>query len=348
MESMESSFADKENGGLMERNLIPHLTTLASEHLNFSHTTKVGGGIDLSGTGWTIAGMTAKLAGLPFNLGGLENQETSTFLPGAVTLTDILAYAGYRQLFIFGSDKRFAGRDALLETHGNVEIHDIAWYKAHGLLPEDYLVFWGFEDEKLFRFARSELQQLGNGEEPFLFGLLTVDTHMPDGYQCALCPDTEDMPLKNAILCSDAQVFDFIDWCKTQAWYEDTVFVILGDHLFMATSDTNPFESDEYITSHRLKDELEGMGNNPRRWIDIFINAVPEAAVQTYTDRAFSAFDLFPTILAALGCTIPGDRLGFGVNLFSGEQTLCERYPEEYINAELMTRNKQYEALEHR
>ena len=33
------------------------------------------------------------------------------------------------KLFIFGSDKHFAGRDSLLENHGNVEIHDINWYK---------------------------------------------------------------------------------------------------------------------------------------------------------------------------------------------------------------------------
>lgn len=48
MESMESSFADKENGGLMNENLIPYLTKIASENVNFSSSQKLGGGDRLS------------------------------------------------------------------------------------------------------------------------------------------------------------------------------------------------------------------------------------------------------------------------------------------------------------
>ena len=50
-ESMESSYADEENGGLLQENLIPNLTNLASGNVNFSSTEKLGGGIDLAGTG---------------------------------------------------------------------------------------------------------------------------------------------------------------------------------------------------------------------------------------------------------------------------------------------------------
>ena len=347
MESMESSFADNENGGILEKNLIPNLTGLANENINFSNTDKIGGGIDLSGTGWTIAAMTSKFAGLPFNLLGAENRNHTYFLPGAITLTDILDKNGYKQLFIFGSDKHFAGRDALLETHGNVEVHDIDWYKKNDMLANDYSVFWGFEDEKLFNFAKYELNNLGNSKNPFMFGLLTVDTHMPTGYQCEACPSSEDMPLKNSILCSDILVSSFIDWCKTQPWYDNTVIVVMGDHLFMATEDTSPFGNNDYLTAHRLKTELDGMDNTPRRWIDIFINSPLQDNENNFIkNRKFSSFDMFPTILASIGSKIEGDKLGFGVNLFSGEKTLCERFSEEYINSEIMARNKQYEYME--
>jgi phosphoglycerol transferase len=56
---------------------------------------------------------------------------------------------------------------------------------------------------------------------------------------------------------------------------------------------------------------------------------------------------MFPTILSAMGCTIKGDRLGFGVNLFGTEKTLCEKYSEEYINTKLMERNRQYEEMDY-
>lgn len=347
LESIESSFTDKENGGLMDKNLIPNLTTIANNNINFSFTDKTGGGIDLSGTGWTIAAMTAKFSGLPFNLMGLENGNRVKFLPNAITLTDILHENGYNQLFLFGSDKTFAGRDALLENHGNVEIHDTVWYKKAGLLPENYFVFWGFEDLRIYEFAKMELNKLSAATEPFMLGLLTVDTHMPDGYKCSNCPDTEDMPLKNAILCADSQISDFLKWCKEQIWYEDTVIAIMGDHIFMATKDTNPFPNNKYLVNNRTKSDSNYMMDNPRKWIDIFINVDPQIYEKSnIKNRKFSSYDMFPTILAAMNCEINDNRLGFGVNLFSDEKTLCERYSEEYINEKTMERNIQYLSLE--
>lgn len=339
LESMESSFADTAHGGYFEKNLIPQLTNLAEEQLNFSHTEKIGGGTDLAGSGWTVAAMLSKLSGLPFNLVNRQAGTQNSFLPAAVTLNDILAYNGYRQLFIFGSDKHFEGRDALLETHGNVEIHDINWYKDHKLLPKNYRVFWGFEDQKLYAFAKTELEQLGNDTRPFMFGILTVDTHMPKGYRCERCPNTEDMQLKNVIRCADAQVGEFIDWCKVQPWFDDTMIVITGDHRFMATKKTSPFKN-------TALSDIASVGS--RRWLNVFINAQGADGLDASItkNRNFASVDMFPTILAAMGCTIPDNRLGFGVNLFSGEKTLCERYSEEYLNQELMKRNIQYEALE--
>ena len=346
MESMESSFSDTKNFGLMEKNLIPNLTKLAEENINFSNTDKIGGGTDLSGTGWTVAAMLSKFSGLPYNLRGAANPDIKKFLPGAVTLTDILSWNGYTQRFVFGSDKHFASRDILLETHGNVEIHDIYWYKKNNLLPQDYSVFWGFEDKKLYEFAKTELSSLADENAPFFLGLLTTDTHMPQGFLCEDCPTSEDMQLKNAILCADRQVSDFIDWCKAQIWYEDTVIVIMGDHLFMASEDTNPFGGEKYLTAHRLKSDLEGMDDNPRRWIDVFINASVSFDENVLKNRKFSSFDMFPTIFAALGCDIKENKLGFGMNLFSGEKTLCERFSEDFINSKIMERNIQYETME--
>lgn len=46
LESMESSFADKAAGGMMDSNLIPNLTKLANDNISFSHSLKdIGGGV---------------------------------------------------------------------------------------------------------------------------------------------------------------------------------------------------------------------------------------------------------------------------------------------------------------
>jgi len=89
-------------------------------------------------------------------------------------------------------------------------------------------------------------------------------------------------------------------------------------------------------------------GKAPRRWLNIFINSSIHYN-KTFTDnREFTSFDMFPTILASMGCKINGDRLGLGVNLFSGMKTLIERYDEETLNRELMTNNTVYALLEGR
>ena len=49
----------------------------------------------------------------------------------------------------------------------------------------------------------------------------------------------------------------------------------------------------------------------------------------------FTTLDMFPSTLAALGVKIDGERLGLGVNLFSDEQTLAEKYGYEYMFDEL-------------
>jgi phosphoglycerol transferase len=57
----------------------------------------------------------------------------------------------------------------------------------------------------------------------------------------------------------------------------------------------------------------------------------------------FCAEDLFPTTLAAIGCTIPGDRLGLGVNLFSQTKTLTERLGFTKFNDLLAQSSEYYE-----
>ena len=52
-------------------------------------------------------------------------------------------------------------------------------------------------------------------------------------------------------------------------------------------------------------------------------------------NRDYCGVDLFPTTLAALGCTIEGDRLGLGVNLFSDLPTLAEEMGFDRFNTEL-------------
>ena len=88
----------------------------------------------------------------------------SEFLPGVINLGDILEENGYKQYFLMGSEAEFAGRDLYYKQHGNYTIYDYNYSLENGEIPEDYHVFWGYEDAKLFEFAKQHLTQIRSGK----------------------------------------------------------------------------------------------------------------------------------------------------------------------------------------
>ena len=64
-----------------------------------------------------------------------------------------------------------------------------------------------------------------------------------------------------------------------------------------------------------------------RHIYDCFINSPIKPLKEK--NRDFTLYDIFPTILASLGCKIQGDRIALGTNLFSEKPTLYEELGEE-------------------
>ena len=327
LESMEMTYADRKNGGGFDFNAIPELTELAEDNEDFSGRDKtLNGGIAMTGATWTVGAMFAQTSGLPLKIpldtNGMSSQEK--FFPGIRTLGDILDDAGYQQYLMMGSSASFGGRDTYFTEHGNYEMLDYTYARQNGLIPYNYHVWWGYEDQKLFAFAKDKLSSLGKSTQPFNFTMLTVDTHFPDGYVCSLCDDEfEGNQYANVMHCSSRQVTEFIKWCQQQPWYSNTTIVISGDHPTM----------DADFCDDVAKDYQ-------RKVYTVYINADAKPADPDKT-RLYSTFDDFPTTLAALGCTIDGNRLGLGTNLFSDVPTLTERDGLDEENVELM-RNSQF------
>ncbi len=63
-------------------------------------------------------------------------------------------------------------------------------------------------------------------------------------------------------------------------------------------------------------------------------------------NRAFTTLDMFPTTLGAIGCSIEGNRLALGTNLFSDSDTLTEEMGFETFNEELKKRSDFFVNLE--
>ena len=330
LESMEITYADEQSGGAFKENVIPELTELSLENENFSGDRNVlNGGTSLPGTGWTIAAMFAQTSGLPLkiSIGDNEMNTQESFFPGITSLGDILEAAGYNQGLLIGSEAVFGGRELYFTTHGNYRMWDYNYYSQNGSLPEGYRVWWGYEYDYLFDFAKDKLMEMSQEDEPFNLTMLTVDTHFEDGYICEDCPDTygEDR-YANVMACSSQKVSEFIEWIQQQDFYENTTIVISGDHPTM----DGDFCED-------VDEEYE------RKVYTAYINA-PISPEEPFW-REFSTFDQFPTTLAGLGVQIEGNRLGLGTNLFSHIPTLTERFGNEMISAELSKKSRLMEEL---
>lgn len=333
LESMEVSFLSQSQGGALEHCLIPELYALAQENINFSHNSGVGGYRPSTGATWTIGSLVSQTAGIPLAPVTAEDEDErenygskETFLPGATTLTDILHDNGYYQALMVGSNAAFGDRSLYYSTHGIDKIYDIFTAAQDGIVEEDYDDgWWGMEDYHLFEYARQELTKISQQEQPFAFTMLTVDTHHVDGNPCPYCGEEYEEQYDNVISCSSRQVAAFVQWLQTQSFYENTTVVIVGDHCSM---DARYFSRnvDETYT---------------RRVYNCFINAA--ADTDSAKNREFCTLDLFPTTLASLGCTIEGNRLGLGTNLFSGEATLMEQWGYEKL-CDALYSNRDYYA----
>lgn len=325
LESMETTFMDKDSGGSMDQNLLTGLTELAAENINFSHHDKIGGFRNSSGTSWTAGAIFGSSTGLPLKLPISVNgiSKIEDFFPGVTSLGDILHSDGYTNMLMIGSDSTFAGKRMFFDQHGNYLIKDLCWAQKAGLVTQDYEGEWGFEDYKLFDLAKEELTHLASKEKPFAFTMLTLDTHFENDEVCPYCPDTYDNNYFNNLSCSDSLVTNFVLWLQEQDFYENTTVIIVGDHLTMNA------------------DCFEDLPDEERAIYNCFLNA---AAVPSNTkNREFMATDIFPTTLAALGYKIEGDRLGLGTNLFSDKKTLAEEYGVEELDERFLDRSHFYE-----
>ena len=149
-----------------------------------------------------------------------------------------------------------------------------------------------------------------------------MDTHFPDGYVCRLCRrEFGKNQYANVFACASSQLADFVNWAKTQPWYENTTIVVTGDHPTM----------DHDFCKDVPKSYV-------RRVYTAYINS-PIAPARRER-REYSSFDDFPTTLASLGVEIEGERLGLGTNLYSDQPTLMEKFGRDYEREELKKRSE--------
>jgi phosphoglycerol transferase len=316
LESLETTFADKEHGGNQAPNLIPEITELSLQNISFGKDTKlIGGGIDAFGSASTFGAMHTRSLGIP----NIINYDRTPILHQYKSLYNILNDNGYKQIFFQGNSGFYTGFRNFVIEHKVNETYSpedlIQSLNADTATFKKSQWFKAAQDKEVFKFAKKILDTIS---EPFSLTFFTIDTHAPHGFYDPNCikstdENNDNERLKASIRCVSRELKTFIDSLKQKHFYKNTSIIIFGDHLFMGTSLVNNFSN--------------------RKWVNIFIN--PSKTPIAEEKRLFSDIDMFPTILSSIGFNIDGDRLGFGTDLFSDKKTFVERIGLDSLNKEI-------------
>lgn len=305
VESLEKGYEDAQ---VMGSDLLAPLQSATARGAHFDHFLQV------SGTGWTIAGIVSSQCGIPlksislFSMDALK-EKIKSFLPGATCLGDVLEQHGYKNIFMGGASLYFADKGKFLSQHGYSELYGKEeWVRAGAKKFGD----WGLYDDELFKRAKTRLDQLQQNKQPFNLTLLTVDTHPPVGYISPTCASQGVKDYKGVVTCTSGLIADFIQYMQQKGYLKNTVVVIMGDHL----SNKAPLDA-----------ALKAM---PERSV---YNAFLSPRVLDKNRDTLYHFDVFPSALYAMGFRFDNNRLGLGrsgFGPFESKYGVSEPDVEEY------------------
>jgi len=301
--------------------LTPNLNALNAQGWQLNNLNQI------EGTGWTMGGLVAMLCGTPLiyesSLGG-NNIMFTRFLDKATCLPDILRQADYQQVFMGGASLEFAGKGDFLRQHSFDQVLGRAALRQQ--LPDSsYLGAWGLFDDSLFALAWQQYQRLAAEDKPFNLTLLTVDTHHPGGEPSSSCsPYAEiDNSILHAVHCTDYLVGNFIEQLKQHPAYEDTVVVMVSDHLALRNNAFSLFPKD--YERH------------------LYFNVL-NSDHQASSEVLATPMDLAPTILKMLDITHDASFL-VGIDLIDADGQRSDRNIDDprwgnvirYINSNYLT-----------
>ncbi len=142
------------------------------------------------------------------------------------TLALGLGQKGYHTEFVYGGEAHFDNMRGFFTGNGFQSVVDRKSMKP---------VFegsWGASDEDLFDKSLERLKTLHADGKPFFSLIFTSSNHepfeFPDGR--IKLHDPEKQTVNNAVLYADYALGRFIAQAKKEAYWKDTVFLIVADH----------------------------------------------------------------------------------------------------------------------
>jgi len=221
-----------------------------------------------------------------------EKTESEPDIIPARCIAELLEEQGYPSAFFQSATEDFERRRMLVENLGHEDFFPIESMGKEGFQEANY---FGYEDDIMLEPSRMWLEENGD-EGPFLASYLTVTAHhdyvVPDRYgKKEFSEKTELNKYLNTLRYQDFFLRNLFEQYKNLGLYEDTIFIVLGDH-------------GEGFDEHGLK-QHDNVIYDEGLHIPFFIHDPrhPEAGT---IEAPVSELDVLPTVADLLGYEIRG------------------------------------------
>lgn len=290
MESMSTALMGNEKG----QSLTPFLDSLSRDSWCFSNMYSAGN--------HTNHGIYATLYSWPAIM--FRNQMKGSVVPKYSGLPTVLREKGYSTMFFMTHESQYDNMNAFLRTNGFDEI-----YSQEDYPREKVVNSFGVQDDFLYQYAIPRIGEAARRGTGFLAVMLSVSNHPPYVIPDSFKPRSRDM---------DAAIVEYADWsirrffeeARRQPWYDNTIFVLLGDHgKVVGTPECELPESFNHIPLI-----IHGKGITPR-------------VTSTFALQE----DVAPTLLGMLG--VAYTRNNFGIDLRQRSRQCAFYTGDRYIAA---------------
>jgi len=215
-ESMGSQFVGFSGG---DATITPNLEMLSHEGIAFSNLFS-NGTRSIQG----LAGMSSGYLPLPGEGVVKRNKSQSDFF----TVASLLKPLGYKSSFIYGGEGRFDNMRSWYMGNGFDEVIEQKDYEN-----PNFVSTWGVSDEDLVLKAHEKFKAHALKEEKFVSVMFSSSNHspfeLPEG-KIDFISGKPKYGTENAVKYADFAIGRLFELAKKEAYYKDTVFVIVADH----------------------------------------------------------------------------------------------------------------------
>ena len=265
----------------------PFLDSLISHSLTFSQSYANGRK--------SIDAMPSILSGIPMFVEPFF--VTGYSLNNVSGIAGELGRVGYTTAFFHGAENGSMGFQAYARSSGFTQYFGRSEYNADPRFngDDDFDGTWAIWDEEFLQFYAQKMSEM---QQPFMTALFTATSHhpfvVPERYRQRF--HQEGHPMYTCIRYIDHALQQFFHTASQMPWFQNTIFVITGDH-------TNHTERHEYATP---------LGPY---CVPIIIFDPSATLPRGISDVVAQQTDIMPTLLGILG--YPNPYLAYGIDLLA-------------------------------